>query len=220
MSSCISLDLPPEITALQGQLATATNTFLALSGESCNLFGALGLGELEKGIHGILGTIGSAMGVINDFITQIEEILANVLDTALGAIATILGTVLGAIDTVLTFAKDAITSVTGMIDGALNLLAEKAGLSEILACAGVLGQLGLFPANVTNNINTITGLLNSGTPVTNIANAMMAEAQGNFVNDVNTSLNELTDRIATSINSSQDLINVNVGGLRDFSCSV
>lgn len=218
--ACISINLPSSITAAQSTLAGATDTFLSLSGESCNIFGALGLGELETGIQNILGAIGGAMGFINDAIAQIEGILNNVLDTALGAIGAILDTVLGSIGQIVDFAQNAITSVTGMIDEALGLLAEKAGISELVACAGVLGQLGAFPANVTDKINTITGLLSGGTPVTDIANAMIADAKGAFMESVNGALSGLTDGIANSINGSQDLITANIDALRNFSCAV
>lgn len=218
--ACISINLPPEITNVQNSLAQATNAMLAVTGESCNLFGALGVPQLEKGIQDILGAVGNAMGAVNSAIAQVQGILNNVLDTALGAISQILNTITSGISQIFEFAQNAVTSVTGMIDQAVNILAEKANLSEILACAGVLGQLGAFPANVTDKINAVSGLLNSGAPVTSIAESMIAGAKNSFVESVNGSLGNITGQIADKVNGSQDLIALNVDALRNFSCAV
>lgn len=218
--ACITLNVPQDLLNVQNSLGQATNTMLALTGESCNIFGALGLGSLEAGIQGILGTIGSAMGAVNNALAQIQGILNSVLDTALGAITSVLNTVLGGINQIFNFAQSAIASVTSMIDNAIGVLAQRANFSQILACAGVLGQIGAFPANTTASINQLQGLLNSGNPIGGIADTMIAGAKSAFSNSVTSAVNGLTSQIATQVNGSQDLINLNVNALRNFSCVV
>jgi phage-related protein len=218
--ACISLNLPAEITNAQNAVSQATDAFLALSGESCNIFGALGVPELEQGVQTILGAVGGAMGAINSAIEQATQILNSVVDTALGAVSEILNTIKSGIDQVFAFAQDAIGSVTGMIDQAISVLAEKAKVTEILACAGVLGQLGAFPSNVTDKINGINSLLSTGAPVTTIANEMIAGAKDSFMTAANTELNRVMEGIGDKINGSQDLISVNIEALRNFSCAV
>lgn len=218
--ACITLNIPQDLLNVQNSLGQATDTMLALTGESCNIFGALGLGSLEAGIQGILGTIGSAMGAVNNALAQIQGILNSVLDTALGAITNVLNTVLGGINQIFDFAQNAIASVTSMIDNAIGVLAQRANFSQILACAGVLGQLGAFPANTTASINQLQGLLSSGNPIGSIADTMIAGAKNAFSNSVTSAVNGLTSQIATQVNGSQDLINLNVDALRGFSCVV
>lgn len=218
--ACITLNVPQDLLNVQNSLGQATNTMLALTGESCNIFGALGLSSLEAGVQGILGTIGSAMGAVNNALAQIQGILNSVLDTALGAITSVLNTVLGGINQIFNFAQSAIASVTSMIDNAIGVLAQRANFSQILACAGVLGQIGAFPANTTASINQLQGLLNSGNPIGGIADTMIAGAKSAFSNSVTSAVNGLTSQIATQVNGSQDLINLNVDVLRGFSCVV
>lgn len=218
--ACITVNTPQFLLDAQDALGQATNTMLALTGETCNIFGALGLGALESGIQGILGTIGSALGAVNNAIAQIQNVLNSVLDTALGAIADVLNTVLGGISQIIDFAQNAISAVTGMIDDAIGILAERANLSQILACAGVLGQVGLFPANTTSKINQLKSLIDSGNPITTIADTMIEEAKNALQSSVTGAVNDLTGQIADKVNASQDLINLNVNALRDFSCVV
>jgi hypothetical protein len=217
---CITFNLPPELLQAQTDLAGFTDKMLALSGESCNLFGILGLKDLESKIHSILGVVGNAMGAVNDIIATVQNLLNSVLDTALAAIAIVLDNILGGINKIIDFAQSAVNSVTGMIDDALGLIGQSAGVSELLACAGVLGQVLNLPSNVTSNINKISGLLSGGTPITDIANAMIAEGKGILSNKVDSEIRGLLYDVTSKVNDSQDLINLNLSELGRNSCVV
>lgn len=218
--ACISINVPPALTNAQNSLGQATDAMLALTSESCNIFGALGVPQLEQGVQTILGAVGNAMGAVNDAIAQVQNILNSVLDTELGAVSDILNTITNGISQIFDFAQSAISSVTGMIDQAVGVLAEKANLTEILSCAGVLGQLGAFPPNVTDKINAVSGLLATGAPVTSIADSLIAGAKNSLVESATSGLDNLTSQIADKVNGSQDLISLNVDALRNFSCAV
>lgn len=217
---CISINMPSALLAAQGALGAATELMLKASGESCNLFGILGLDDLETGIQSLLGTIGNAMGFINNAIAQIQNILNSVLDTAAAFVSGIMETILGGLGSIVDFAQSAVTSVTGMIDGALAMIGQSAGVSELLACTGVVGQLLNLPSGVTDNIDKITGLLSGGTPITDIANAVIADAKNAFANEVNSKVDELLTGIEDKVNGSQDLIDLSIRSLGSVSCVV
>lgn len=216
--ACISINPPEELLNIQNALSQATDVMVALSGESCNVFGALGLEGVEQGIQNIMGTVAGAMSTVNNVIAQVQQVLNSVVDTALGAVNNIISSITNGIGQIANFAQTAIGSITGLIDDAIKVLAEKAKISEILACAGVLGQLGVFPPNVTQKIDKITNLLKSGNPVTTIANEMIAEAKDQLLGKINDTVTDLTSKIGFEVNSSQDLIRVNANALREFSC--
>jgi hypothetical protein len=218
--ACISLPIPSSLLDAQSALNSATNTMLTLTGETCNIFGLLGLGDLEAGIQNILGVIGSAMGFINDTISAVQDLLNGILDTALSAVNDIIENILGGINQVLDFAQGAVNAVTGMIDEAINVLAEKANLAQILACAGVLDQLGAFPPNVTSTINDISGFLAADTPITDITNLLISGARDNLMNNITGGISNITGQIADKINGSQDLIDLNINSLGQFTCAV
>lgn len=216
--ACIKINTPEALLNAQAGLSRATDVMLALSGESCNVFGALGLEGVEDGIQNLLGAVGGAMGAVNNAIAQAQEILNSVIESALGTVNQILDTITNSITQIANFAQNAIGSITGLIDDAIGVLAEKAKISEILACAGTLGKLGLFPSNVTASIDKLTGFLSSDTPVTDIANQMIADAKDQLTTKIQDTVGGFVADIGNQINSSQDLIAVNVNSLRDLSC--
>ncbi len=219
-AKCISINIPPALTAAQTTLSGVTDKMAALSGESCNVFGLLGLKDVEKGIQGILGAVGSAMSAVNDAIAQVQNILNNVFDTAVKTINTILKGIQDAIDQVAAFATSVISEITSQIDDAINLLAERAGISEILACAGTLAQVGLLPPNVTPTLNKLNGFLSSDTPVKDIANQMIADAKNSLNSTVKNTVDGFVADIGNQINAAQDIIEVNVAQLGQYSCAI
>lgn len=217
--ACISINTPDFLTNAQGALSQATDVMAALSGESCNVFGALGLEGVEEGIQNILGTVGTAMSAVNNAIAQVQNILNNVIDTALGAVNQILEQITGAINQVANIAQQAIGSITGLVDEAIGVLAERAKISEILACAGTLSQIGLLPPNVTETLDQISSFLSSDTPVRDIANQMIADAKDALTSKIQNTVGGLVGEIGNQVNRSQDLIDVNVSRLASFSCA-
>lgn len=218
--ACISINTPEFLTTAQNSLSQATDIMAALSGESCNVFGALGLEGVEEGIQNVLGAVGSAMSAVNNAIAQVQNILNSVLDTALGAVNQILNNITNAINSIANFAQEAIGSITGLIDDAINLLAERAGISEILACAGTLGQIGLLPPNVTDKLDKLSSFLSSDTPVRDIANQMIADAKNSLTSKIQDTVGGIVGDIGSKVNGSQDLITLNVDQLMSFSCAV
>jgi phage-related protein len=218
--ACITITPPSFLTQAQGTLSQATDIMAALSGESCNVFGALGLQGVESGIQNVLGAVGNAMGAVNSAIAQIQNILNSVVDTALGTINQILSSITSAINQIANFAQNAISSITGLIDDAIGVLKERAKISEILACAGTLSQIGLLPSNVTKTIDQINGFLSSDTPVRDIANQMIADAKNSLTSKIQDTVGGIVGNIGNQVNSAQDLINVNVNQLASFSCAI
>lgn len=212
----ISINPPKFLTDAQNTLTDVTDKFLALSGEACNIFGALGLDNVEQGIQSILGAIGGAMGAINGAIAQVEQLLNSVAESALGLVNQALGAITGAIEQIANFAQTAINSITGLIDEAIGVLAERAKIAEILACAGTLGQVGLLPANVTAKVDKLKGFLSSDTPISDIANQMVSDAKNQLTGKIQNTVGGFVDNISNQINSAQDIINVNLNSLRNF----
>lgn len=217
--ACISINTPDFLTNAQGSLSQVTDAMAALSGESCNVFGALGLDGVESGIQDILGKVGSAMSAVNDAIAQVQNVLNSVVDTALSAVNQILENITGAINQVANIAQQAIGSVTGFIDEAIGALAERAKISEILSCAGTLGQIGLLPGNVTEKLDQISSFLSSDTPVKDIANNMISGIKDDLTGRIQEAVGGFVTNIGDTVNSAQDLINVNIGQLSSFSCA-
>jgi phage-related protein len=230
--ACISYS--PEIlgalSSVQATLSQITNGLLALSGETCNIFGALGalgvpanivqgIRNIEQGVQQILGSVGTVLAAVNSALAQVQTILNNVLDTALGAIDQALGAITGAIGQVAAIAQQAATAITGYIDEAIGLLKERAGISEILACAGVLSQLGILPTGITQKIDQITQLVRGGFSVSQIVNQMIADARDDLVNRAKEAVGGFVTDIGNQINSAQNIINVNINQLRSFSCA-
>lgn len=216
--ACITIETPPFLAEAQNALSTATDVMAALSGESCNVFGALGLQGVEEGIQNILGAVGGAMSAVNNAIAQIQNVLNSVVDTALGAINNILTTITGAISQVTAFAQNAISGITGLIDDAIGVLKERAKISEIIACAGTLAQIGIFPPNVTQTIDKIKGFLDSDTPVRDIANQMIADKLNDLTNKIQDTVGGFVSDIGQQVNGAQDIISVNLTQLGNFSC--
>lgn len=231
--ACISYS--PEIlgtlSSTQNTLGQTTNGLLALSGETCNIFGALGsmgvpqeiqegIQNIEQGVQQILGSVAIAMAAINTALAQVQNILNSVVDTALGTIDQALGAINSAIGSVSTLAQQAASSITGFNNEAISVLRERAGISEILACAGVLGQLGALPAGITEKIDQITQLVQGGLSVSQIVNQMIADVRDDLVNRAQEAVEGFVADIGNRINSVQNIIDVNVGALRNFSCAV
>lgn len=218
--ACISINPPPALLAAQGALSQATDIMAALSGESCNVFGALGLQGVEDGIQTMLGAVGSAMGAINNALAQVQNILNSVVDTALGAVNALLDGITNSITQIANFAQNAISGITGLIDDAIGQLVERAGISELLACAGTLGQIGLLPANVTEKLDKLNSFLSSDTPVKDIANQMIADAKNELTSKIQNTMQGFVGEIGNKINRQQDLIDINVSQLASFSCAI
>lgn len=218
--ACVSIPTPELLTDAQNLLTNATNTMALLSGESCNVFNTLGLQDVEEGIQNILGTVGNAMAAVNSAIAQVSQILNSVLDTALSAINQILDTIINSINQIEAFVQNAIGQITGLIDQAIGVLAERAGISEILACAGTVAQIGLLPPGTTAAIDELNSFLSSDTPVGDIANEMIAGAKNQLTNTITNTVDGIISNIGNEINDAQDIIDLNVNALRNFSCVI
>lgn len=200
-SVCISFQIPSVLTDAQTAFGNLVEAFAALSGEACNIFGLLGLGELETAIQNVLGAIGDIMGKINNFINDITSKLQGVIDTALGAINDMISQVTGLIDQLGGMITDAISQITGFLDQALGILGDLAGVNEMLACLGVLSKLAGFPPHITAKLDAVTALLAGGTPITDIAKTVMAGAINDLKNNVLGAMQGIVDNITGGINS-------------------
>lgn len=217
--SCIRIPLPSVLTDAAAELGRATDTMAALTGESCNLFGILGLGALEDGINQIFDAIGNAMAMVNEMIGKVEQLLNGIVEAALGPVFQLIAGIKNSIDTMIGFAQNAINQVTGMIDDALGLIAQKAGFAQIAACIGALGSIANFPPGVTSAVDKMNQLANGGTPVSDLANAMIADAKSAFMDEVNGKIDGLMGGIEDAINGAQNLIELDLGALGANGCS-